>query len=108
MLRHLTYALLTCMLIASSGSAQTPPGRMSPQEANVIADYWIRSYLRRSATPAEQQRLGEQLLNARSPAHVLSGLLASRDYYAYAGGTPYDFIRQLTEDVCHHRPSAYE
>ena len=27
---------------------------------------------------------------------MLAAVLASREYYAYAGGTPYDYLRQVT------------
>jgi hypothetical protein len=105
MMRYLALALLMAPMAAYG---QYYPQRMDPQEASVIADYWIRSYLRRSASPVEQQRLADQLLSSRTPAHALAALLASRDYYTYAGGTPYDFQRQLIEDVGHYEPSPYE
>jgi hypothetical protein len=110
MFRYLISVPLICAVLASGAAAQyySSPGRMSPDEAQVIADYWIRSYLRRSARPDEVQALASQLAGYRAPAEVLAGLLASRDYYHYASGTPHGYIHQLTEDVGHYRPSPYE
>jgi hypothetical protein len=109
MLRSIFLAFVVCSMLVSTGFAQgyLTPGRMNPQEASVIADYWIRSYLRRNATPGEERALANQLMNS-SPAHALSSLLASREYYAYAGGTPQGLIRQLIEDVGHRQASPYE
>jgi len=84
-----------------------PAQHMDPREAQEIANYWIESYLRRAATPEEVQAWGDELLRSR-PADVLSNLLASREYYEYAGATQRGFIRQLIADVGHREPSRYE
>ena len=108
MLRSTLIVLIAFSTLVSVGFAQTypAPARISPQEASVIADYWIRSYLRRNASPPESRALASQI--ASSPAQALAGLLSSREYYSYAGGTPEGFMHQLIEDVGHHRPSPYE
>jgi hypothetical protein len=108
MFRHVILPAVILLTLTASAVAQHGPGRMSPQEASVIADYWIRSYLRRSAAPGEVQQVAGQLVNGPSPAHALAGLLSSREYYSYAGGNPGDFVRQLIEDVGHREASPYE
>lgn len=111
------YLCLTIIgLIAFPGSALTRPSRsfgpttrgMSPSEASEIANYWVRSYLRRDADTEEVKSWAQQLLNSRSPANVLSAFLGGHEYYHYAGGTPNGYIRKLIEDVGHRKASPYE
>jgi hypothetical protein len=107
MLRPIFASLIAFATLISAAHAQGYYGpRMSDEEASVIADYWIRAYLRREAAPAQERALAGQILN--SPELALAGLLSSREYYAYAGGTPQGFMRQLIEDVGHRKASPYE
>ncbi len=118
MIRIIVLPILTAalVLVATAHAQQSPaygpygasPARMGRQEADAIANYWIRSYLRRAATPREVRDWGDRLVSAASPAEVLSVLIAGREYYEYAGGTPEGFIRQLIADVGHHDPGARE
>jgi hypothetical protein len=103
--------LMAIVLLICGATAAVPgyaaSGRMGPEEAQVIADYWIRSYLRRAPDPGEERYWAGQLLQS-PPAHVLSALLSSEEYLGYAGGTRYGLIRQLIADVGHREASAYE
>jgi uncharacterized protein (TIGR03067 family) len=82
------------------------PG-MSGPEAQLIAQYWVRSYLRRPARADEVRYWADQLLR-RPAGETLSALLANQEYYDYAGGTPGAYIRQLIEDVGHHHATRFE
>jgi hypothetical protein len=115
----LIFPILTAFLLLSTpGQAQPvgtfgrhdlgPPVRMNWQEASAIANYWIRSYLRRPAKPDEVRYWADRLVNGRSPAEPLSALLSDREYYTYAGGSPQGFLRQLIADVGHHEAGASE
>jgi hypothetical protein len=99
------------LILAATGFGQyyeSPNGRMSTQEASAIAEYWINSYFRRAASPREVRYWASEIVNSRTPANALAGLLSSREYLNYAGGTRVGFVRQLIEDVGHHEPSRYE
>ena len=90
------------------GPYDRPPRGMSQQEAADIAHYWVKSYLRRRASPDEVRYWADQLRNARSPADALSALLGGREYYDYSGGTPEGLVAQLIRDVGHHEPRREE
>jgi hypothetical protein len=89
------------------GDYNTGVRGMRSQEATAIAEYWIHSYLRRYPEHREIGHWAGQLMRRPAP-HVLASLLASDEYYNYAGGTQHGFARQLIEDVGHHQPSRYE
>jgi hypothetical protein len=111
MKRYFILPLLGWLLITSASFGQyygRSQGRMDPQEATAIAEYWINSYFRRAAHPREVQDWANELMSSRTPAEALAGLLSSREYHNYAGGTQVGFIRQLIEDVGHHEASRYE
>lgn len=108
---RITATLILVLSLSASALAQGyyygGNRRIDPQEAAVIANYWIRSYLRRAPHPEEQRYWANQLLSG-PPARALAKLLASEEYYNYAGGTPQGLIRQLIADVGHHEASPYE
>jgi hypothetical protein len=83
------------------------PARMSRAEAELIAQYWIQSYLRRPANPDEARYWADRLQTS-PPADALSALLASREYRDYAGGTARGLMRQLIADVGHHEATRFE
>jgi hypothetical protein len=109
MLRSMFAGSLVVFALAGSALAQgyVNGPRMATEEASLIADYWVRSYLRRAPGPDEHQYWTNQLLST-SPARVLSALLAGEEYYNYAGGTPHGLMRQLIADVGHRQASPYE
>ncbi len=99
-------------LLASTPLAQAepyyPPVRRYQDRADQQVRYWVKSYLRRSAEPGEVRYLAGLLRSGRSPASILSRLLANREYLDYAGDTRAGFIKQLLLDVGHHEPSGRE
>src|SRR5262245_10451611 len=89
------------IVFANSAPAQFGPadyyGRaagMAPAEAGAIAEYWVHSYMRRYPDQREVSYWADRLAR-QQPAQVLAELLASNEYYDYAGGTPRGYARQL-------------
>ncbi len=97
----LVFSLLGGVATAPAGQAQPPPRF---DDAAQLVRYWFRSYYRRPAGPDEVRRIGDQLRRGDPPSYVLAGILASREYGTYAGGTSAGFITQLILDVG-HRPA---
>jgi hypothetical protein len=109
-----------CGVLAASALAAQPPdypsgrypglpsGRFDRGREERLVAYWVRSYFRRHADPEDVEHFAGQLRRGRPPEEVLAGLLASREYYEYSGGTWRGFIKQLLLDVGHHEPSAEE
>ncbi len=107
MYRLFVALVLVALAVPANAQAQYGGPRMSSQEARVIADYWVRSYLRRAPTPIEEQQLQSQLLRS-PPGHVLAGLLTSDEYFRKSGGDQPSWLGQLFADVGHREPSRYE
>lgn len=109
MQRYILVNIAAWLMFATIVQAQqgAPSVRMGPQEANAIAEYWINSYLRRTADPREVEQWASEIVKSRSPADALAGFLSSREYLQYSGGTragltqrmeppqiAYEFLRQ--------------
>ena len=78
----------------------------SPEARDVLVRGWYVQFLGRAAAPGEEAPLVNAMLQGQSEETVLSGLLASSDYYARAGGTDTGFITQLFQDAVGRPPSA--
>jgi hypothetical protein len=76
-------------------------------DPNSLVEYWYNKYLGRQPDPGMATWVNS-LIQGTPPDQVLTGILASDEYYQRAGGTPQGFIARLYSDVLNQAPSAAE
>ncbi len=106
-MRYLTLAALAGIIgLASLAHTQTPyPPRGGG--AGYLARHWVESYLRRGLAPGESGAIARDLRH-RPPIDVLATILASDEYYDFAGGTRAGHVNRLILDLGHRQPGPRE
>ncbi|HEY1862009.1 MAG TPA: hypothetical protein VGG61_16730 [Gemmataceae bacterium] len=76
-------------------------------DAGALVNAWYGRYLGRDMDPAASAWIDE-IRTGLEPSLVLSGILASDEYFQRGGATPSGFVERLYVDVAGRRPSRAE
>jgi hypothetical protein len=76
-------------------------------QAQYFVDTWYRQFLGRLPDPSAAVWV-LQLVNGRPAGNVLGDILASREFFALAGGTNAGFVALLYQDQLGRAPTAAE
>ncbi|HEY7154445.1 MAG TPA: DUF4214 domain-containing protein [Gemmataceae bacterium] len=98
--------LVAPMLLVSANLARAEPPLTLPQ-AQAVVDGWYRQFLGRLPDPSAAVWV-LQLVNGRPAGNVLGDILASREFFALAGGTNAGFVALLYQDQLGRAPTAAE
>ena len=77
-------------------------------DAEALVNAWYHRYLGRDMDPGAAGWMDKIRIGGEEPSAVLSGILASPEYYQRGGGTPSGFVNQLYADVAGRQPSRGE
>jgi hypothetical protein len=101
-MRHLLLIASALLLLAPAFAKAQMYG-----DPNSLVEYWYNKYLGRPGDPAMATWVNS-LNQGTPPDQVLTGILASDEYYRRAGATPQGFIARLYSDVLDQTPSAVD
>ena len=80
-----------------------PPGQAASDPAALV-NTWYERFLHREADVGSQAWV-QYLRSGQSPESVLSGILASNEYYIVSGNTPASYIQRLYSELVGRPPS---
>jgi len=99
-MRHLLLIASTLLFLAPCTARAQVYG-----DSSSLVEYWYNKYLGRQGDPTMATWVNS-LNQGTPPDQVLTGILASDEYYRRAGGTPQGFIARLYADVLNQTASA--
>jgi hypothetical protein len=107
MIRNSLIALAAIVVIGNFAPAQYYPPSQATGDPGALVNAWYGRYLHREADVGSQAWV-QYLRSGQSPESVLSGILASNEYYIVGGNTPIAYIQRLYGDLAGRPPSPAE
>jgi hypothetical protein len=107
MSRSISVALTAIFVLSPLASAQYYPPSQAPSDPGALVNSWYERFLHREADVGSQAWV-QYLRSGQSPESVLSGILASNEYYIVSGGRPASYIQRLYSELVGRPPSPAE
>ncbi len=107
MSRGISLALAAIVVFAPLAQGQYYPPGQAASDPGALVNTWYERFLHREADVGSQAWV-QYLRSGQSPESVLSGILASHEYYTVSGGTPASWIQRLYSELVGRPPSPTE
>ena len=107
MSRGISLALAAIVVLTPLAPAQYYPPSQAASDPGALVNAWYERFLHREADVGSQAWV-QYLRSGQSPESVLSGILASNEYYTVSGGTPASYIQRLYGELVGRPPSPAE